>query len=96
MDGSIVAYGKAAEKQECRFCTDCRIFCPVSSVHVLGNDILYRLGLHDAHMSVHQLSVLVEMDGGYGSDAVLLRDLRIFGGIELDDVQKGNFRRNVL
>lgn len=65
------------------------IILSVLRIHVPGDHILHRLGLHDAHMAVHQLAALIKMDGGDGGDAVLLRDLRVIGGVELDDVQEG-------
>ena len=59
----------------------------------MGRDhVLDLLGLHHAHMAVHQLPVLIEVDRGHGGDAELPGNLRIVGGVELDDVQKGNLR----
>ena len=58
----------------------------VLRIHVLGDHILHRLGLHHAHMAVNQLSALIEVDGGDGGNAVFLRDLRVFSNIELNDI----------
>ena len=95
-NGLIVAYRKTPEKRPCQSCPKERLFCPGLRIHILGDHILHRLGLHDAHVAGHQLPVLVEMDGGHGGDLVLRRDLGILGGVELDDVQEGDFRLNIL
>ena len=68
----------------------------VLRIHVLGDHILHRLGLHHAHMAVNQLAVLIEVDGGNGGNAVLLRNFRVLGGVEFDDVQEWDLRLDVL
>ena len=68
----------------------------VLRIHVLGDHILHRLRLHHAHMAFNQLAVLIEVDGGDGGNAVLLRNFWVLSGVEFDDVQEWDLRLNVL